>query len=1452
MVSQRAATLFCYTVSTLLLACGQASAQFTLQNSSFEALPFDSGWSNTAGAIATPVAGIAPGSTTAAQVQGNNSQTRLNQGSLDPTQWRDDFNYDFYFQVLGGLGSGRSLHFMVEQAGDVPGNGLSEAVAGRINNLGELQFFSGHANAWQTVPGATGFAANQTYRIKLYGRNWGDQDSGASLAVAWSNAGSADLTNFSSLTTLRSNGFRLNPEGVVPGFEQQGLPARMSGVEFLSQFQSAGDPSYIIDDVTLTGATSATWTGGAGSFSTGSEWAGGAVPEIASNITITNGGAINQDSNGVVGDLIFNSAAATTISGNGLSVQGDIVASQGSHTISSDVFSRGGVFSAAAGANLDLIGVLSSSDDFLPTSFPPYTARTFYLDGAGTGSLGAIRDDIDPSTAPNNDNIAIVKRGSGAWTIGTGTGSGTENNFHGETTTIEEGALIVKSNGSNDGELRSPLINVQEGGTFDTTQFATYSMQPGQTVSGSGQVASNTFAYFNDGSITPGDSTGTLDIAGNLSMATFGAATGALNYELSNVATVGNQVNDLIDVSGALTLSANAGETFQVDITPVNGTLAGNATYRLIDAASSTVDPNVAFNVSLVNAAGAAITNTRFTSLSVSTATNGQVNLQVTGSSADLTWTGAGSSTWDVNTTQNWNGGGAETFFNLDAVNFVNNGAPSTVEVPAAVNSGGTTVSGSYTFTGAGGIAGTGGLTVVGGSQDGDYNNDGGVDAADYTVFRDKLGTTSGLPNNAGLGNTVDQSYYDLWKANFGQSGAGPTVTLATANNSFTGAINIGNSATLQLGNGVANLNTLDQSNAIVNNDTLYLNDGDGEQLDGDITGSGAIIVNAFANGALTLTGDNSFTGPVIVNSGSLRFVGGDAIGAPASATVNAGGTLRFDRVSATVAAPITLNGGILSAGNNQLSRLTVAGPVALGAAGNSTIALDAGTDGGVGRGMTVAGDITGSSGGNLVLQVGASSTMTLAGAASHNGGLTKTSAGRAELQAANTYAGNTLVNSGTLALLGGGSIASSPEISVAKGATFDVSGAAGGNYSLASGQLLTGLGSVKGDLTAASGSTVRVGTAGIAFTPNVTSAEDFESEVAPAVVFSGNTQTGLPAWTLIDARPLSPVVPPNTAGANDVAFSITNNAISGSKALDQTNNNHDFPSAGNAHNGSMALSTLDTSGALDRVTATIGQNDPSGGFADVSIVFGYVDQRNYMYAQVQQDGLLQIRQVNNDTIGANLATLAASPANTFPNNTAWTAELIQDTRSGAVTFTVTGGATTRTLSVTNDRAKTDGRIGFGSHNDAWFVDNVSITTGTPADTINLLTVNGDYAQAAGSELQIDIVSTIGYDRFVVDGALTAGGVLDVDVPPSFSPAAGDFFDILDFVSLSGAFTYDLPTLSGGLLWDTSQVASTGVLSIVSSGALAGHTSVPEPGSVVLVIVAAAGLACRGRVSRRV
>jgi hypothetical protein len=51
----------------------------------------------------------------------------------------------------------------------------------------------------------------------------------------------------------------------------------------------------------------------------------------------------------------------------------------------------------------------------------------------------------------------------------------------------------------------------------------------------------------------------------------------------------------------------------------------------------------------------------------------------------------------------------------------------------------------------------------------GDYNDDGKVDAADYVVWRKVQGTSTTLPNDNGIGGTVGTPHYNLWRTNFGE-----------------------------------------------------------------------------------------------------------------------------------------------------------------------------------------------------------------------------------------------------------------------------------------------------------------------------------------------------------------------------------------------------------------------------------------------------------------------------------------------------------------------------------------------------------------------------------------------------------------------------------------------------------------------------------------------------------
>ena len=70
----------------------------------------------------------------------------------------------------------------------------------------------------------------------------------------------------------------------------------------------------------------------------------------------------------------------------------------------------------------------------------------------------------------------------------------------------------------------------------------------------------------------------------------------------------------------------------------------------------------------------------------------------------------------------------------------------------------------------------------------GDYNENDVVDAADYTVWRNNLGSPNALPNDPSAG--VEADDYDRWKENFGDVlvGAGGLIGRGRAGTVHAGA----------------------------------------------------------------------------------------------------------------------------------------------------------------------------------------------------------------------------------------------------------------------------------------------------------------------------------------------------------------------------------------------------------------------------------------------------------------------------------------------------------------------------------------------------------------------------------------------------------------------------------------------------------------------------------------
>ncbi len=209
-------------------------------------------------------------------------------------------------------------------------------------------------------------------------------------------------------------------------------------------------------------------------------------------------------------------------------------------------------------------------------------------------------------------------------------------------------------------------------------------------------------------------------------------------------------------------------------------------------------------------------------------------------------------------------------------------------------------------------------------------------------------------------------------------------------------------------------------------------------------TGGGAVGFTKLGPGALSLSGTNTYTGVTTVSGGTLQFTkpgalytGTTASWTPANIVVNGGATLVVNVGGAADFTPgnvSTLLAQISTVANNGLKA-------------GATLGLD--TTNAVGT-VAYASPITNS--------IGAGG-----GAVS----VTKLGPGTLSLGGASTYSGATTISAGTLALGAGGAINGSAGISIANGATYNVSAVPG--YTLAQSLSAngTGIANVTGALNA-------------------------------------------------------------------------------------------------------------------------------------------------------------------------------------------------------------------------------------------------------------------------------------------------------------------------------------------------------------------------------------------------
>jgi autotransporter-associated beta strand protein len=338
-------------------------------------------------------------------------------------------------------------------------------------------------------------------------------------------------------------------------------------------------------------------------------------------------------------------------------------------------------------------------------------------------------------------------------------------------------------------------------------------------------------------------------------------------------------------------------------------------------------------------------------------------------------------------------------------------------------------------------------------------------------------------------------------------SHSGNSVLTLTGNHAYTGETRTDAGSILSLGNGGTTggiLATSADPATIVTNGVVRFNRSNSLTFFGSSAGTGSIEKQGA--GTLNLIGDYAHTGGTTISAGIVTLGTGATTGTLAGNITN-NALFIFQNSAATTYAGTLSGTGTVSQNGSTLVTITGAlnhaGPTNVGGSGGLSIGAG-GTAGSISSNINVS----------SFVRFNRSNALAYGGVISGAGDVQKNGAGTLTLSTAHTYNGATNVNGGTLTVTGSGSLANSETLTVSPSATLNVSGVtsganfSAGRFALASGQTLSGKGTVVGDLGVRDDATLAAG--GSPGTTSVNGDVDFDPGSTLSIQLAGATDTDI------------------------------------------------------------------------------------------------------------------------------------------------------------------------------------------------------------------------------------------------------------------------------------------------------------------------------------------------------